>query len=550
MNLLEQLHHEFLSYLGNTFPSSKEQIEQIQFLINSDEQKRSFGDISSNAALIVAKIEKKNPRAIADQINSEFKHSYVERIEIAGPGFINLFLNAQTITSLAQNLFSQERDFFKNDSSVLSQTINLEFVSANPTGPLHLGHGRGGIIGDVLGNILNFIGHKTNKEFYINDAGAQIQKLGASFKARCLQALGLPAELPEDGYQGLYLQDLAQQCIAEHPNELLDKSDEFFAYYAKNHLLKKIQETLKEYGISFDVWFSEKTLHTHGAIGHALKILNDHGYIFEKDNALWFASTHFGDDKDRVVRKESGEYTYIAPDIAYIQNKLERGFKKLIYVLGQDHHSYVKRLKGVMQALGHNPDDLDVILYQLVTLKESGELVRMSKRAGKIITLEDIIQTVGKDVARFFYLNRKADAHLDFDIDLALKKTEENPVYYIQYAYVRTNSILHKAFQESAFKNITEADLHDLNDDERLLIKKIISLKELLQSISNNYQTHLLTYYVLELANAFHHYYAGNRVIEMNNIAQSRSRLAIIMILKNTFELCLELLGISAPEKM
>ncbi len=549
MNLIEQLHQEFLVYLANTFSVSQEQTASIQFSINCDEQKRTFGDISTNAALILAKAHKQNPVSLAQTIQNNFKNSSVERIEIAGPGFLNFFLGQETMTALAKNLFTQERNFFKND--LLSpQTVNIEFVSANPTGPLHLGHGRGGIIGDVLGNIMEFVGHKVTKEFYINDAGAQIKKLGASFKARCLQALDLPAELPEDGYQGLYLQDLAQQCVAEYKNQLLDKSDEFFAYYAKDHLLKKIQETLKEYGISFDVWFSEKTLHTHGAIGHALKIVDTNGYIFEKENALWFASTQFGDDKDRVVRKENGEYTYIAPDIAYIQNKLERGFTKLIYILGQDHHSYVKRLKGVMQALGHNQEDLDVILYQLVTIKESGELVRMSKRAGNIVMLEDVIQTVGKDVSRFFYLNRKADAHLDFDIDLALKQTEENPVYYIQYAYVRTNSILHKAFQETMFQEVSADDIQSLNDDERILIKKIISLKELLQSISNNYQTHVLTYYVFELAHAFHHYYAGNRVINSENIVQSRSRLAIVMILKNTFELCLELLGVNAPEHM
>ncbi len=278
--------------------------------------------------------------------------------------------------------------------------------------------------------------------------------------------------------------------------------------------------------------------------------MESRGHTFIQDGALWFRSTEFGDDKDRVLKRSNGEVTYVAADVAYMLNKLNRGAQKLIFVLGQDHHSYVVRLKGVMAALGHNPDNLDVILYQLVTLKEDGVALRMSKRAGRIVSLEDIIETVGADVARFFYLNRKADAHLDFDLALALKKTDENPVFYIQYAYVRTKSIFEKAAEHAELNNISANDLTDLDDEEKQLIKKIVAFKTLLNSMARNYQVHLLSYYVIELANQFHSFYAAHRVIEMSNITQSRKRLALVQILQNTFALCFELLGISCPEKM
>lgn len=550
MNILEQITTALLAHVQATFNLTAHDVQAIDVTLNVDAQKVQFGDVTTNAALILAQQLQQNPRAIAQQITSTFTHNYIKTIEIAGPGFINFFLTPQAFMQLAHDLFEQENSFFKLDSSFPKHNYNIEFVSANPTGPLHLGHGRGGIIGDVLGNIVRFLGHAVTKEFYINDAGVQIQKLGNSFKIRCEQLLGSNKQIPEDGYQGEYLVILAQQCVSEYGAEVLQKPDTFFAQYAQDHLLANIKKTLLAYGITFDVWFSEKTLHESGAITRALELLQKNGYLYESEGALWFKSTEFGDDKDRVVRKNTGELTYVAADIAYLLNKLERGADKLVMVLGQDHHSYVVRLKAVLQGLGKNPDILDVILYQLVTLKETGQMVRMSKRAGKIVSLEDIIETVGADVARFFYLNRKADAHLDFDVDLALKHTDENPVFYIQYAYVRTNSILEKAYQNPALCSITAADTQSIAETEALLLKKIIALKELLVNISHNYQTHALSYYVLELAHLFHHYYSINRVIEADNIPQSRSRLALIIILQRTFGLCLNLLGISTPQKM
>lgn len=550
MNKLELIKKSFYTFLQSTFDLTPDQLTSIHVTLNTDPAKSEFGDISSNAAMVIAKAIKNNPRTVAQQIISQFKHPALESIQIAGPGFLNFFLKPECFQELAQELFTQSSSFFKLAQNEPKERFSLEFVSANPTGPLHLGHGRGGIIGDVLGNILRFIGHSVIKEFYINDAGSQIEKLGMSLKIRCQQQAGYEIQLPEEAYHGEYLKDLAQKFIQEFGSAALQQPDTLFAQFAKERLLAQLQETLQSYGITFDVWFSEKTLHDADLVTKALEFLKTRHYTYVHDNAVWFKSTAFGDDKDRVLQRANGQVTYIAADVAYLQDKLKRGFTKIIMILGQDHHSYVVRMKAIMEALGNKPDDLHVILYQLVSLKEGGQQLRMSKRAGTIVDLADIIETVGKDVARFFYLNRKADAHLDFDIELALKQTEENPVYYIQYAYVRTCSILEKASVHKELHTITRADITELGNDEILLLKKIIELKELLESIAHHYQTHLLSYYVIELAHAFHRYYGKNRVINLEAPTTSRARLAFIIMLQNSFKLCLDLLGLSAPEKM
>lgn len=549
MNLIEQLEQHFTKHVQDLFVVSKEQLAGLQFELNTDPHKTEFGDISTNIAMILAKQLKANPRALAEKIATTYVYPQVEKIELAGPGFINIFLKPTVFAELARELVEQKEQFFKPKLKQ-PQKYNLEFVSANPTGPLHLGHGRGGIIGDVLGNILRFIGNTTCKEYYINDAGAQIQKLGQSFKARYMQKLGLDAEIPEGGYQGEYLVELAEQALKEYDRELLEKPESFFDEYAKNHMLEYIKQTLTLYGIQFDEWFSEKSLHESSQVPKAITLLTERGHTYEEGGALWFRSTTFGDDKDRVLKRANGEYTYAAADAALLLNKIKRGFDHLIMILGQDHHSYVVRLKGMLQALGHNPDMLDVILYQLVTIKESGQALRLSKRAGRIVTLRDIIQEVGCDVARFFYLNKKADAHLDFDLDLALKTTEENPVFYVQYAFVRTGSILKKAEEHKELAAITVADAQFIGHEEAELIKKILSLKDLLYNISKNYHTHLLTYYVIELATTFHRYYSKHRVIDTDAINQSRGRLLLTKIVQETLALCLDILEIKKPESM
>lgn len=550
MNPIAHIQISFSSYLQKTFGITDELAQSCNFILNVDPNKQEFGDMNANAAMVLAKELKQNPRLLAQQIASEFKNPYVAKIEIAGPGFLNAYFTTQALQDLAIDLAIKKDSFFKLDEDAPKHRYDIEFVSANPTGPLHLGHGRGAIIGDVLAKVLTFLGHYVTKEFYINDAGNQIAKLGISFKIRCQQAAGIQAELPEDGYRGQYLFELAQELIKSEGTAVLQKPESFFEEYAKEFLLKRIQQTLEEYGVTFDVWFSEKTLHEGGHIDQAIKLLQEHNFIYEHENALWFASTKFGDDKDRVVRKSSGDWTYVAADIAYLLNKSKRGFDHLIMILGHDHHSYAVRLEGIRQALGLTRIDLSIILYQLVTMKASGQLVQMSKRAGTMVTLRDVIDEVGKDVARFFYLNRKADAQLEFDLDLALKKTEENPVFYVQYAYVRTGSILQKAALEKDLTDITPADAHYLDAPESLLIKKIAALKQLLETIATTEQTHQLTYYTIELADLLHRYYAQNRVIETTHINRSRARLFLIELLRETFATTFELLGISKPAKM
>lgn len=551
MNSIEQIGSSIANHISTLFAQQLGgDMPRYTVELNTDVNRQQFGDLSCNGSLVIAKELKKNPRAVAQEIITGFNHPLIERIEIAGPGFINIYLTQEAFKSLTRELAAQKDIFFKLNAHEVPKRYNIEFVSANPTGPLHIGHGRGGIIGDVLGNILKFIGHSVVKEFYINDAGSQINKLGASFKARCQQKVGIAAEIPEGGYQGEYLKVLAHTLITEKGDAVLEQPATFFENYAKEHLLQALKDTLQEYGIRFDVWFSEKSLHTSGAIEQALALLEKRGFIYEADNALWFRSTDFGDDKDRVLKKQSGELTYVAADVAYLQNKIDRHFDKIIMILGQDHHSYLVRLKAVIQALGYPAEMLDIILYQLVTLKESGELVKMSKRAGRIAGLRDLIETVGTDVARFFYLNRKADAHLDFDLDLALKHSDENPVFYIQYAYVRTMSMLEKAEQIAELKNITIDDAQFVTEQEKLLLKKIVALKQLLADISNHYQTHVLTYYVLELAHVFHAYYGACRVIDKEQIEITRARLLVVQQLRDTFKLCMTLLGITTPEKM
>ncbi|HEV2916871.1 MAG TPA: arginine--tRNA ligase [Candidatus Babeliales bacterium] len=549
MNCIESIKKAFVDHIKSHYPLDSEILRQIELTINTDERKQAFGDITTNSALILAPIINQQPRVIASQLAQGFTHLLVERTEVAGPGFINIVLKSAAWATLAKELFETDTLFFKPEDKQLPM-VNIEFVSANPTGPLHFGHGRGGILGDVLAKVLRFVGYVVNTEFYINDAGAQIEKLGNSFKIRCQQAAGMDIQMPEDAYHGSYLIDLAQGYIHTHGIEGLNKDHMFFAAYAQDHMLLNIKKTLADYGIAFDTWFSEKSLHSSNSIVHALDILEKNGYLYRHEDAVWFRSTVFGDDKDRVVRKSDGTLTYIAADIAYLQNKVDRGAQKLIMVLGHDHHSYATRLETVRQALGLTQIPLDVILYQLVKIKQGDQQVRMSKRKGAIVTLQDVIDTVGSDVARFFYLHRKADAQLEFDLDLALTKTEDNPVYYVQYAYVRTNSILDKAQEVKELQLITPDDMSHIGQEEAFILKKIASLKVLLTDIARHYQTHLLTHYSIELAHAFHAYYRHNRIIDMSNIAKSRARLGLIHGINSTFKTVLSLMGLSTPERM
>lgn len=543
MNLLEKIKNKISKIAQSKF--SLENAPDFSFELNTDKDNQ-FGDISTNIAMILAKQVKKNPREVAAIISSEHIE-FVEKIEIAGPGFINLFLSKKAFENLVQELHTQKEDFFKNKTNQ-KYNYNIEFVSANPTGPIHLGNGRGGIIGDVLATVLKFLNNQVTKEYYINDAGNQINKLGMSFKIRCEQQLGKNIELPEDAYHGEYLIEMAQELIKAKGEQVIKNNEEYFADYAKNEIIKYLKETLSMYGIEYDVWFSEKSLHTSGDIKKSIQYLSKQGYTFEADGALWFKSTMFGDDKDRVLIKSDGEFTYTAADIAYMQNKIERGANYMIMTLGHDHHSFAQRLHGLHQAIGLKEYPLDVILYQLVNMKFGNEQVKMSKRSGNAVTLREVIETVGKDVARFFYLNKNADSQLEFDLELALKQNDENPVFYIQYALVRAKGILRKCTQEGYNPNYKK--LNNLSENENNLIKKIITLKEILSAIEKTHQTYLLANFTLELSSLFHKYYNQNRILGLDNKEEIESKLCIVQEFVNTLELCLKLMGLSTPEKM
>lgn len=556
MNHLAHLIDQIHTSIQQTYGIDDATIATLQTALNTDKD-ASFGDISSNAPLVLAKAVKTNPRMLAQEIVAKITGddtyaTSIAKIDIAGPGFLNIFLTNEYWQGIYQTLYTNHESFFKPTAIDHKKRYLIEIVSANPTGPLHLGHGRGGIIGDVLGKILSFIGHEVDLEYYINDAGSQMLKLGASIKVRCEQVLGGKAAIPEGGYSGEYLLDIAKQCVEEYGQDLRTKDDTFFITYAKDALLANIRHTLSTYRIEYDRWFSEKTLHESGAIDTAIQALLEAGMAYEQDGALWFASKKFGDDKDRVIRKADGSLTYIAADIAYHQDKFERGYDELINVFGQDHHGYVKRLKATMEALGYDQEKLQVILYQLVTIKRGEQALRMSKRKGTFTCLDDVIDEVGVDVARFFYLNRKAEAHLEFDLEQALSQSEENPAYYLQYAYVRTKSLLAKAQQELGISRpeMNSNSMGCLDIDEISVLKKVASLHTLLNGIASNHQTHLLAYYSVELARTFHSYYARNRIVDADHATQTAMRLGITVIMRDTLALCLRLLGLSLPEKM
>lgn len=569
MTTLACLKHEIKKTVQELFSVDATQCSLVTLHLNLGDDAQ-FGDLSCNTAMMLARVLGKNPRQLAETFKAHLLSgtndtikSCVKDVQIAGPGFVNITLSDHTWSLVARELFSEKDEYFRSVSVADKRRYLIEFVSANPTGPLHLGAGRNGIIGDILARVLKFIGHDVLKEYYINDAGNQMKILGDTLKARCCQQLGIDESIPEEGYAGQYMIDLAQECVSEFGDELISRDSSFFSHYAKEHMLQLIKKDLQDYDITFDNWFSEKTLHEDGSINRALELLQEKGLAYESEGALWFKSTKFGDDKDRVVRKTTGELTYIAADIAYHKSKYDRGYDHLIDILGQDHHGYVKRLKGTMQAMGYAGDQLDVILYQLVSIKENDIAVKMSKRAGTFTTLREVIDTVGADVARFFYVNRKAEAHLEFDLAVAMKKTDENPVFYIQYAYVRTYSIFAKALQDPALQDIAQRLMDDSLDaaafeklNEGLLsgeiavIKKIASLSDVLQSIATTNQTHLIAYYAWELAHTFHNYYANNRILDPTDAQRSSLRLGVVKLVRQTLALTLDLLGVSKPEKM
>lgn len=511
-------------------------------------KKREQGDFSTNIAMQLTKVLKDNPRNIAKKIVEVLSKNTneIKTIEIAGPGFINIYLNDEYVFSGISNVIKQGENY--GSSSIgKKEKIDIEFVSANPTGILHLGTARGAAYGSNLANIMSFAGYDVTKEYYINDAGNQIINLGVSLKERYKGLCGLEENMPEDGYYGSEIIDIAKTIFDKYGDSKLDEDLEFFKKVAVDYLLNIIKTDLSNFGVTFDVWTSEKSIRAKGRIEESLKILDEKGLVYKKDDATWLKTTVYGDDKDRVLIKTDGSYTYLVPDIAYHLDKFDRGFDYLVDVFGADHHSYVSRLKASIEALGYDKDKLEVRLLQMVRLLRDGEIVKMSKRTGGNITISELVGEIGKDAARYFFATRSLDGQMDFDINLALKKSSENPFFYVGYANARICSILRDAKE----KNIDICtDIKEAIDiDSKALLLKVYEFTEVLVSAALKKEPHLITNYVYELASMFHNYYGKHKILT-DDIKISEKRLGLIKTVGITITNALKLIGVKAPEKM
>ncbi|HPB18473.1 MAG TPA: arginine--tRNA ligase [Candidatus Cloacimonas sp.] len=515
-----------------------------------------FGDYSSNVALVLSKENKLRPEEMAEKIVKELKKNKAyKKLEIAGPGFINFYLAPALYQQVFWEIYKDEEygtSDFGNKEKVL-----LEFVSANPTGPLNIVSARAAAFGDTLYRIMKYVGYAPAREFYINDAGNQVDILAESLELRLREIHGEKiGEFPYEAYHGEYVKHLAHRLNALEGTRvfMLPEKDrlEHLKEFALSELLEMQRNSLEKFGVVFEGWVSEKTLRSEGVVEEVLSYLTEADCTYEKDDAIWFSSTKFGDDKDRVLMKSDGSITYFVPDVAYHLTKIQRGFTKLIDIFGPDHHGYVPRIRAAFRALNYDESILEFIFLQQVNIFESGERVKMSKRAGKIVTMDDLISVVGKDAARYFFIARKANGHLNFDLELALKKNNENPVYYCQYAYARICSIIKKARSEKVYPRHFKKEMVKklVKPEELALIQKMADLPELLILIAIHREPHRLTTYIEELSSLLHHYYEKYQIVNARNLSLSQARLMLLYTVKKVMEISFELMGISAPEKM
>lgn len=515
---------------------------------------KEFGDFSSNIAMKSARAAKMNPRAIAEVITAHMQYPWLEKADIAGAGFINFFVKSDLLYDTLRQILNAGGTYGSQPMRE-EDTLQVEYVSANPTGPLHIGHGRGAAYGSALVNLLRAAGYNVFSEYYINDAGTQVDNLAKSVNARYLELLNIKYEFPEDGYHGADIIETAQEIINCHGDSYavvpLEDRLKFFKEYALSEKLKVLRDTLSNFHVEFDRWFSERTLLEDGELKAVIDQLKETGALYEKDGALWLRTEIYGDDKDRVVIRDNGVPTYLASDIAYHRNKYERGYKRMINIWGADHHGYIARVKASMESLGYNPNRLEVLLLQMVSLFRDGELVKMSKRTGQSITLEELIEEVGVDAARYFFLMRSLDSQLDFDIDLAKSQSSDNPVYYIQYAHARIFSIYRQV--EEAGIVLPEWDKIDFStlqtEAELNLIKKISSYAEVIDRAAQDRAPHRITTYLYELASMFHSFYKQGRVIGVEEHLQ-QARIGLFTAVRFVLAHGLGVLGITAPEKM
>lgn len=531
--------------------------DQLPSFVLEEPRERQHGDLATNLAMLLTKQARRAPRDIANIIigNLNTEGTWIDSCEIAGPGFINFRLDPNWLTGVIPEVTSQgEKYGFVNIGQ--GEKVQVEFVSANPTGLLHMGNARGAALGDSLASLLAMAGYEVSREFYINDAGNQIHNFALSLEARYFQQLGHDVPFPEAGYHGEDLIETVKKLIEQHGDQYVQMQEELrreaLVRYALAEKIAAIKETLEDFGVCYDVWFSEQFLHDSGDIQETTNKLDEKGYIYEKEGALWLKSTLFGDEKDEVLVRSNGIPTYFAADIAYHRNKFERGFNRVINIWGADHHGHVARMKGAMQALGYNPENLQIILMQLVRLIQDGEIVRMSKRSGQYITLKELMTEVGKDAARFFFIMRDPDSTVEFDLDLAKSQSADNPVYYVQYAHARLCSILRQAKEQGYDPDINPEDRHLkllTSPEERDLLKKIADLPGEISLAARLTEPHRLARYVLDLAALFHTFYNSQRVL-IDDEELRTGRLGLIRSTRQVLANVLNILGVSAPERM
>ena len=546
---------------------------------------KSHGDYATNIALMLAKQAKTSPLKLAQAIVEQLDGAdFIEKTEIAGPGFINFFLSDKSSVAVVNEII-QGGDGYGISNIGAGKSILLEYVSANPTGPLHVGHGRGAAYGATVSNLLRSIGYKVDNEYYVNDAGRQMDILSVSIFLRYLTLCGETIRFPDNGYQGKYINDIASNIMETHSNafhkdsalvfegickdgldggnkeshidELISRSKELLGEGFKSifavgieSILSGIKKDLAEFGVVFEKWFSEQSLIDNGLSEASIKRLEDSKHVYKKDGALWFKTTDYGDEKDRVVVRDNGNHTYFASDIAYHLEKFERGYDKVINVWGADHHGYIARVKASIAAFNHDPEKLEILLVQFANLYRGGKKVQMSTRSGSFVTLEDLRNEVGNDAARFFYILRKSEQHMDFDLDLAKSKTNENPVFYIQYAYARINSVFKQAREKGVVFNYKDADLGLLTEEsEKTILRELSRYKGVIESSAVQYEPHQLAYYLRELASQFHSYYNACPFI-LDDQGLTQARLTVIHATKQVLFNGLSILGVSAPESM
>jgi arginyl-tRNA synthetase len=558
LNFIEDIKQQFREAIDGTLEVLRNNqeltFEAIPEYAIEVPRERNHGDFAANVSMLMAKEARMAPRKIAELIVTHLSldESLVRKVEVAGAGFINFYLNQDWLYKVPPVILAMKDDYGKVTKKNGTR-VQVEFVSANPTGDLHMGNARGGAIGDTLANILDAAGYEVQKEFYINDAGNQIELFGASLEARYLELLGEPFSMPESGYAGQDVVDTVKEAINEFGDCLLELNTEDrrrkLTGFALERRIEYIKDTLSRFGIFYDVWFTESTLHESGEISAVMEELFNKGYIYEKEGAKWFKSTLFKDDKDEVVIRNNGIPTYFAADIAYHRNKFERGFDWVINVWGADHHGHVARMKGAMEAMGYDPGQLDVVIMQLVRLYRGGEIVRMSKRTGTLVTLDELIDEVGKDAARFFFVMRSPDSHLDFDLELAKKEGQENPVYYAQYAHARICSILRQS-QAQGIELVENTNLNVLKEPEELeLLRKLAEFPEEIRVAAKTLAPQRIPHYVLDLAGLLHSFYNHHRVL-IDDTELRDARLVLMQAVKITVRNALTVLGVTAPERM